>query len=32
MLAADMYTVRAFAVNGDNVALMASHEVVIDPN
>ena len=28
----DMYTVRAFAVNGDNVALMASDEVVIDPD
>ena len=28
----DMYTVRAFAVNGDNVALMASDPVMIDPN
>ena len=28
----DMYTVRAFAVNGDGVALMASVEIVIDPN
>ena len=28
----DMYTVRAFAVNGDGVALMASGEVVIDPD
>ena len=28
----DTYTVRAFAVNGDDVALMASDEVVIDPD
>ena len=28
----NMYMVRAFAVNGDGVALMASAEVVIDPN
>ena len=28
----DTYTVRAFAVNGDGVALMASDMVVIDPD